>query len=308
MPKIFMRMSHFIRVSILFAAVLSGLLSVQSCTKINGESKMSSCEVSFETIVTRGPALTDESMQSFKVIAFLDDEDSTPFMNHQDVTLSDGVYKYSPIKYWPNDGTVSFFAYSASTDYGTMSAPVFEKDGSNFKATFEYELPETDGVADAASQPDLVFAQKSRCSREDGTVSFAFSHALTAIQFKVAAVPDGTKLQSIEFVDVCSKANCTVQGTPADNLTYVWTPTSTGSFVQTYSDLLLHAGDMISDISDDATFFMIPQTFYTDTDLTKRLRFTFNVDEEVIQREIYLKDLHAKWLPGEIHTYTISLD
>ena len=136
---------------------------------------MSSCEVSFETIVTRGPALTDESMQSFKVIAFLDDEDSTPFMNHQDVTLSDGVYKYSPIKYWPNDGTVSFFAYSASTDYGTMSAPVFEKDGSNFKATFEYELPETDGVADAASQPDLVFAQKSRCSREDGTVSFAFS-------------------------------------------------------------------------------------------------------------------------------------
>ena len=269
---------------------------------------MPSCEVSFETIVTRGPALTDESLQSFKVIAFLDDEDSTPFMNHQEVTLSNGVYKYSPVKYWPNSGTVSFFAYSASTNNGTMSAPVFENDGNDFKATFEYELPETDGVSDAASQPDLVFAQKSRCGREDGSVSFVFSHALTAIQFKVGAVPDGTKLQSIEFVDVCSNANCTVRGTPADDLSYYWTPTAAGSVKQTYTDLPLHNGDIISDISDESTFFMIPQTFNDDADQTKRLRFTFNVGGEVIQRESYLKDLHSIWLPGQIHTYTISLN
>lgn len=292
----------------MLSAVLPGLLFIQSCSKISGKSDMSSCEIKFETTVTRGAALTDENLKSFKVSAFLDDEDSTPFMNHQEVTLSEGVYKYSPIKYWPNLSTVSFFAYSASSANGMMSDPVFGKDGSRFKATFQYAMPESNVVSDAISQPDLIFAQRARHSKEEGTVSFVFSHALVAIQFKVGIVPDGTELLSIEFVDVCSKADCIVYGTPADNLTFEWTPVSAGSFKQTYSDMILHAEDVISDISDETTFMMIPQTFYTDADQTKRLRFTFNVDEEVIQREIYLKDLHAKWLPGEIHTYTISLD
>lgn len=269
---------------------------------------MSSCEIKFGTTVTRGTTLTGENMKSFKVSAFLDDEDSTPFMNHQEVTLSDGAYKYSPIKYWPNVGTVSFFAYSSSSANGMMSDPVFEKDDNRFKSTFEYALPESNVVSDAVSQPDLIFAQRSRHSKEDGTVSFVFSHALVSIQFKVGVVPEGAELQSIEFLDVCSKADCIVYGTPADNLTFEWTPVSTGSFKQTYTDMILHAGEVISDISDDTTFMMIPQTFYTDTDQTKRIRFTFNVDEEIIQREIYLKDIHPKWLPGQIHTYTISLE
>lgn len=303
-------MSSIIREIVVAVAITIEALLLSSCVKDDSLHGLSSDEIRFDALMTKGYSLTTSSLNSFKVSAFLDDEAFTEFMMEQDVILYGSDWAYSPIKYWPNDEkeTVSFFAYSKSLDSGDMTVPVIEKDDHGFfKQKFNYSLPVSTDNTDAQIQPDLVFAQKAEHSRHDGPVSLKFFHALSSIRFKVGEVPANanTTLESIEFLNVCRSADCTILGTPANNLTYSWESVSNGSFKQTYSSLLLKNG---LDISSDATFMMIPQTFNTDADMDKMLRITVKVDGEERKGEWYLKDMDSYWLPGEIHTYTISLE
>ena len=118
------------------------------------------------------------------------------FMNNQSVTWNDGenVWKYSPIKYWPNtkDAKVSFWAYSpyCATDWDKdASAPFFTiSDGTDYV------------VAHTTSQKQGV----------NDNIKFTFGHIMSKVGFKVEAIID-----EIENEEGDSKTP--VNGNPDEN-------------------------------------------------------------------------------------------
>lgn len=304
-----MRISSIIRGIFTISVLSAALLSLHSCQKHEDEAGISAVPVKFETAITRAAELTTETINSFRVSAFLDDEDSTPFMNETEVSRTAGIWTYGPVKYWPVQGKVNFFAYSSSAG-DELKDFVFEKtEGGKFQARFEYSLPSPDesGQRDAESQPDLVFAQQAGLTEADGKVKFNFSHALTAIQFKVGKVPANTTLERIDFVNVHGQGTCVVTGGSDNKLTFDWSPDELNHriYSQKFPSLHLSEGTVVSTKSEATTFMMIPQAF----DEHARIRFVFKIDgEEYIKDVLYLKDIHPSWKPGEIHTYTITLN
>lgn len=261
--------------------------------------------------MTRGAELTGGTMNAFKVTAILDDAESTEFMKDEEVSLSSGVWTYSPVKYWPHQEKVHFFAYSSSNSNGILTDPEFvEISEGVFQAKFKYTLPyPTADNKDAENQPDLVFAFQPSRKEEDGTVEFAFSHALSSIQFKVGNVPGGSTLESIDFVNVRSIAECVVTFDADNGISFLWDEPEELSYVilkQQYPSLPLLKDAIISDITKETTFMMIPQEF--DDEAYLRIVIKEEGSDEESIRNVYLKDIHPKWLPGEIHTYTISLE
>lgn len=300
-----MKKSYTIRILLATVSMLFGLLLFQSCQK--DKTGQSSVPVSFHTAMTRVASMTE--LESFTVTAFLDDASSTYFMKEQNVALVGGDWKYNPVKYWPHEGAVHFMAYSTSLETNRMSTPTFEKVGGVFHATFDYTLPNPDETANenAKYQPDIVFSFQTGRTKDDGKVKFNFSHALTAIQFKVGTVPANTTLERIEFMNIRNSATCTVTGTSDADISYSWTVSPEASklnYKQKFDSMPIFEGDIISDIEDPTTFMMIPQTF----DELVHMRITVSVDGVEQIRQIRLMDHHTSWLPGEIHTYTISLE
>lgn len=301
-----MRISHIIRESIITAAVSICLLSVQSCLKDNVDGGLHSKPIEFETVMTRATGLTDSSLNSFKVTAFIDDAASTQFMKDEDVVFTSGKWTYSPMKYWPHQDQVHFMAYSTSLETNPKIRPDFVKVGDKFQSTFNYTLPSpenTSNSTDAENQPDIVFAFRTGMTEQDGSVSFKFSHALAALQFKVGTVPPNTTLQKIELFKIPNKGKCVVSAASDDTVSYSWELSDSQriDYFQSFDSLPLRDGMVISEVTSSSTFMMIPQTL----DDNAHLRLYVEVDGVSQTRQISLEG--TSWLPGEIHTYTISL-
>lgn len=303
-----MRIFNIIRNSAIAVALLAAVTSVQSCSKQDDVQFMAEAVVfdsPFDSAMTRGAALTTATLNSFNVTAFLDDENSTQFMQEEEVTRPSGRWTYGPQKFWPANEAVHFFAYASSKKEGVMTKPEFVKvDESKFQATFKYTHPESSASKrDAEIQPDLVFAFQNGRTAADGKVQFTFSHALTAIQFEMGDVPANTTLEAIELVNVRTGAECVVTGNLNNDITFNWgDPQHYVVFVQKYPSLPLSDGTVVSRISQETTFMMIPQT----CDKQAYLRMKFMVDGESKDCKISLDG--TTWKPGEIHTYTISLN
>lgn len=255
--------------------------------------------------MTRGAELTTATISSFKVTAFLDDAQSTPFMNETEVSRPSGTWTYGPEKYWPKNDAVHFFAYALSQDEGTLTKPTFVKaSDDSFQATFTYSLPKPKGDnVDASNQPDLVFAFQTGLTEEIGKVKFTFSHALATIRFKIGSVQPGTVLEGIDLVNVRSTAECVVIGDSNDNLTFTWGDPSYYTVLnQTYPSVSLTDGMDLSADYPEAAFMMIPQTL----DNNAYLRVRIKVDGVQQTRKLDLAG--TTWNANEIHTYTITLN
>lgn len=109
------------------------------------------------------------------------------FMNNQQVTYAAGQWTYSPLKYWPASSAekVSFLAYAPYVANGTFSdnelstvASASYQEGKGVVAT--YVMGES-----IEKQDDFLYASAIDKTNEEETISFAFSHALAKIGFKV---------------------------------------------------------------------------------------------------------------------------
>ena len=104
------------------------------------------------------------------------------FMYNQKVTLDGSAWKYSPLKYWPNNpgDKVSFFAYAPHNVNGAV--------------TTDDEAQVTFTVQDAvANQQDLVVANALKNLTKQaitGNVNFTFKHVLARVGLNVEAMFD----------------------------------------------------------------------------------------------------------------------
>ena len=129
---------------------------------------------------SRGSVETKETLKTegFGVFSTYtgDDQSSFPNFDNQKVTCQGTKWTYSPLKFWPTQGQINFFAY----------APYKKDQKLNENATtFDFTVAET-----IANQQDLLWANatnqtKENISKTGNKVKFQFAHALSRLGYTV---------------------------------------------------------------------------------------------------------------------------
>lgn len=183
--------------------------------------------------------------------------------------------------YWPNTSErMRFFGY----------APVDAYDGTNGTLSAQSDLgPVTFSgftvPTNIADQQDLLFGESPEyvCSTAN-TVSIAFHHILTAIQFSTTNT-DGT-IESIKFVGVPYSGTYTANTATGGSWTLNDLPASPNEYTGTLT----------------GTFFMIPQTLPA----TAQVVITYRDSDNYSQTLTY--SLSGKtWEMGKKYVYTINI-
>lgn len=137
-------------------------------------------------LTTKGTEITNSNISDFGVYAYYDEDGSfdnttsTPnFMSNVKAQKISGNWDYTPMRYWPRDGVVSFFAYApySTTTGGYLTV------STTGQPTYTYTQP-----TDVKSHLDLLLAypqiNKTKFSLpEDGKLPLKFKHALSSIIF-----------------------------------------------------------------------------------------------------------------------------
>lgn len=204
---------------------------------------------------------------------------------------------------WPSDGSkLAFFAY-----YPYDAERVQVKDVAG-PMQFDYEMPATDGVVNAADQVDLMACGvKDLTHNNSANVVLPLRHALTAVKFVLDndnVVPGVIK--SVSFENVYRKASYTV-GKIVDGVDYGWDHTNAvvaDAITYSYGTGFDTTDKENNNLTPDAaTFLMIPQSFTSDDQL---ISVVINDGAQDYTLRFPLKNTTKQWLPNTTITYKLS--
>ena len=251
-----------------------------------------------ESSGSRAASKTTGNLDAFYLDAFYNG--NTPFMNGTHVEWKEGGWKYSPLKYWPNNEEDWLDFYGYASDAFTWKTK---------HESFSYTLPSA-----AANQQDLIFAQALHQSKQtvNGKVMLNFYHALSAVLFKVGSLPDDITLDNLKITLAGVKNGGTCAITNNNNaLSFAWDTddASTSSYSQSFSSDGYAYGDDISTIDSEQAFMMVPHTFEDEAEL----QISFKVGDVVTHEFNHPLSIEAvkdgdKWMPNTKYTYTISIE
>ena len=109
------------------------------------------------------------------------------YMNPESGLVKSGDnWTYSPLSYWPANGTLEFVAYGDNTPRIKDGTPGSLVPVNDSYAVFDYTVPTA-----AASQKDLIAAHVAP-TESTATVVFEMKHLLSRIGFKLETVGSGT--------------------------------------------------------------------------------------------------------------------
>lgn len=244
------------------------------------------------------------------------------FMYNQKVKYESGEWKYSPLKYWPNEyGTganstatdkLTFFAYAPYVaTAGTEGVTAISANNATGDPTVSFKVP-----AKAEEQIDLLWsnADLKNMTKQatGGKVSFTFVHALSNLSIYPIAVVDATDIPASGGTDIDAATKVTInsitikgkfnqEGT-LNLATGVWT-SSAATTDQTVSYQPTTAFD-VTDINDkgEATtpiseFMFIPSTAAANYEITIDYDFT-TTDAAVDGGQVVVNNKITKTLNG----------
>ena len=217
------------RIIYLFLIILCTLTSCQDY-EFEQQPSFPEGSVGFRSKIlqTRGtPIMGFSELQEYKVIAYQhtglwrDVDVTTPaalFMDHISVSqVASGSWSYSPLRYWPQNENLTFFAYSPEAgkegipnQYGlTITTPVDGK-----APVITYTVP-----TQVENQPDLLVSTNqnydlNRQSNGSGGVNMDLNHALTCIGLK--ATGEGERIIEAKITGIVGKGSLTL-GSPTIN-------------------------------------------------------------------------------------------
>lgn len=222
-------------------------------------------EISFaaNTDFTRSGDITTNNLTSFNVYAYTSSNDSLDlFMNNVTVSkTSANVWTYSPVRYWPADKSVDFYAFAPAgwVDSGGPLKPV-AYDAYPGKQDIVYAVNE--GLRGAVGQPNPQ-------------VIFNFRHALSKITLKMSSSNQAltVRVTNVALSNIRTKGNFSfpdesTSGDPTQGSVGKWSDQNTPSayilhMSQTPAErLVLNATPTV--IAPDGagmggTLFMMPQ-------------------------------------------------
>ena len=161
----------------LVAVALLGLFSCSIEHEVNPPLPQEEDAISFSNVSTRAD-LSDIQADGFGVWAFIDNNTVQNYvlMDNQKVTYKDGVWTYSPLKYWIDDTVFTFMAtypYDQARDNFTVDT-----------ANKAIKL----AVSETPSLVDFLLAENVTDTSDDGystTVPLQFKHMLTSVTLNI---------------------------------------------------------------------------------------------------------------------------
>lgn len=158
--------------------------------------------------LTRGVATDNDNLAEFGVFAYIgayNAQTSKPeYMYNVYVTRPQGIWKYTPLKFWPQ-GSVSFFAYTPYADTNTDVSVACTAGAPRVT----YAVPDN-----VKAHRDLMLSAPSiNQTKNEGAVMLTFHHALACIDFKARVNGTLTAGQSIKVTTISlgyfkDKASC----------------------------------------------------------------------------------------------------
>ena len=122
------------------------------------------------------------------------------------ISNNDGVWTNSVTRYWPNSGTLDFYAHvNAGNCFNwNNGAPTIN----------DFTIG-----TDASQQKDLLYAVKKEQSRQDGKVTLNFRHALSQVVFKAKNTNEKlhVEIEGITVGNINSKGTYTYPTEATDN-------------------------------------------------------------------------------------------
>lgn len=261
---------------------------------------------------------------------------STPNYMHQQPMNKDenGLWKYSPVKYWPNNANdkLTFFAISPTptTDNGIVVTTDATSTG--------YPAFTITPALSAAQQADFCVAvpvlnatyedpdgDGDTTNDTDGQVSFNFKHAMARVKFAARYTLSSPAsdfkawIDNIEITGVIGSRDIKI----APNIGYLWDSSNTASIADYKLDLLkgelsyaslLKVGETGDDVisSLTGTLCLVPQTVPTGAKLKIRVRTggylegtegtdvgTYYTFETTLDGD--------EWREGESYTYNFTI-
>jgi hypothetical protein len=233
----------------------------------------------------------------------------------QTVTYDGTSYNYSPIKYWPvlSGAKASFFAVSPA-DISTVTPASLTTAG---LPAISYAVP-----TDAVKQEDLMLASSVNKTKADGTVAFAFTHALTKIGVTAKLGADygtsGTyiRITSISLKNVAGTADFT---TAADGTWSLTAPTVfTSDFTLDYLKNLVDNGSVSTTtaktmVLDNSYLMMVPFDYSASATAALEVVYTITYTDGTSSSNTsttLLKDMAVAsgytWVAGSAVSYNLT--
>lgn len=235
---------------LIIASAVAGAAALGACSSdesYSGPTEEASGEIRFaaNTESSRAGDITTNNLTAFNVYAYT----GTPaaanlFMDNVEVTKTSGnTWTYSPVKYWPANENVDFYAFAPATWVGS-GGPL---------APVPYDA--TGGTEDIvyAVAPNL----RGAAEQPNAQVVFNFRHALSKVTVKLSSSNENLRVRvsNVALSSIMTKGNFTFpsgstsETASADNVG-TWTDQNTP---QNYVLLWSQAADELLDLTSTPT-------------------------------------------------------
>lgn len=194
----FLRLAFYVLIAQL---VLSGCAG----EAVEETSSSSSSEINFDAYLGRNAStragVTDiDSLKKtgFGVFARYKHNGATSLlMDNEHVTWEENHWKYTNTRYWPNEGTVDFYAFAPYHQDVELVSPYSNSN----KADSTYYIEFTSSTAPVDLVWGAQIGKKAPISPTDSKVKFQFKHALARLSFDITANQDLEENGAVITVD-----------------------------------------------------------------------------------------------------------
>lgn len=188
-----------------FSHVLSGCAG----EGVEETSSSSSSEINFDAYLGRNAStragVTDiaslkgkEWNSGFGVFArYNHNGNISSLMDNEHVTWEENHWKYTNTRYWPNEGTVDFYAFAPYHQDVELVSPYSNSN----KADSTYYIEFTSSTAPVDLVWGAQIGKKAPISPTDSKVKFQFKHALARLSFDITANQDLEENGAVITVD-----------------------------------------------------------------------------------------------------------
>ena len=237
-------------------------------------------------------------------------------MDNEHVTWEENHWKYTNTRYWPNEGTVDFYAFAPYHQDVELVSPYSNSN----KADSTYYIEFTSSTAPVDLVWGAQIGKKAPISPTDSKVKFQFKHALARLSFDITAnqdleengaviTVDSVKLygDSIDedkgAFDITGYLNLktgvwdSIVGDVNSRAVYTWTPTGleNGTSFKLSASQLDHTCEKIEN-APNSYLCIIPQTKY----FPFYLKITYKVRQGDFEEKVTVKKnlLDVRKQPG----------
>ncbi len=232
------------------------------------------------------------------------------FMNNNRVFVAQS-YRYEPVKYWPGDAYwLKFYAYRPFVDVVNNGIPegdpkYLEVDGSEGYMSLNYTVP-----SDLSKQVDLLATTTMYRGDYRKKVELPFKHILSAVKFKVGAMPD-SRIFEIGLSNIKNSVLYRFSENPSSE-NELGVVMANGSGTATYKQTFTENNTALNFFSKGQigeTFFLAPQLFDDTAMLSMQIGFSKTV-AGVEKTNIYnlnkpLKEFSPLWEADKTYTYSL---